>query len=607
MMFNQRACYILIGFLYFFTIAVIAQDQRIADSLAIIYKADTVQGLAKLDLLDALAFNEIDDFNMAVQYAEELISISQQNSNDRYLGIGYFQKGTKKRLLGELEEALEAFIKSAEVASTESLSTEGSAYGAIADIYIISDNHKNGMHYYKKAIATLRKSDDTIALASYILNAGDALLTNKEYNSALVYFKESGALFEQANYEVGKAYNLGNIGMVYANTGKNDLAEKNINEAIRILEETGDYYPISVYLMAMSDIYVERGAPKTALNYGQKSLTLAQQYGLKNEASDANLKLSELYEMQGNTKKSLQHYKNHISYRDSVNNIQAVQSMADLRTDYEVSQKQTEIDLQQTEVTLLNQQKKNQRIVVIVTVIALFLIGLFAIGLFRRNKFIQKTKLIIEKEKERSDNLLLNILPEETAKELKDNGKVLAKKFESVTVLFSDFKGFTKYSENLSPEALVNTIDFYFSKFDEITEKYGLEKIKTIGDAYMCAGGLPYPSDDHALKMVRAAIEIAEFVHETKINMEATEMIFDIRIGINTGPVVAGVVGSKKFAYDIWGDTVNVASRLESNSEAGRINISETTYQEVQDHFTFEYRGEIKVKNHGKLKMYFLS
>ncbi len=274
------------------------------------------------------------------------------------------------------------------------------------------------------------------------------MLTNKEYNSALVYFNESGALFEQANYEVGKAYNLGNIGMVYANTGINDLAEKNINEAIRILEETGDYYPISVYLMAMSDIYVERGAPKTALNYAQKSLTLAQQYGLKNEASDANLKLSELYEMQGNTKKSLQHYKNHISYRDSVNNIQAVQSMADLRTDYEVSQKQTEIDLQQTEVTLLNQQKKNQRIVVIVTVIALFLIGLFAIGLFRRNKFIQKTKLIIEKEKERSDNLLLNILPEETAKELKDNGKVLAKKFESVTVLFSDFKGFTKYSEN---------------------------------------------------------------------------------------------------------------------------------------------------------------
>ena len=596
------------GFFYFFSISIVAQDQQIADSLAKIYQADTIRGEARLELLRNLSFNELNDYKIGLQYAEELIRLSEEDGNYEYLSQGYYQKGSTKSLLGDLEDALEAFLKSAEVAKTESrISIEGSAYGAIANIYIISNNYKNGMLYYKKAIATLRKSDDTIGLASNILNAGDALLTIHKYDSALVYFKESGELFEQVNYKVGKAYNLGNIGMVYANTGKNELAETTINEAIRILEASGDYYPISVYLMAMSDIYVEKGVLRTALNYAQKSLILAEQYGLKDQACDANLKLSELYEMQGNTKQSFKHYKNHITYRDSMHNIQTVQSMADLRTNYEVSQKQAEVDLKQAEVTLLNQQKKNQRIAVIATVIALFLIGLLAFGLFRRNKFINKTKQIIEQEKERSDKLLLNILPEETAKELKDNGKVLAKKFESATVLFSDFKGFTKYSENLSPEDLVNTVDFYFSKFDEITEKYGLEKIKTIGDAYMCAGGLPYPSNDHAHKMVQAAIEIAEFVKETKINVEASEMIFDIRIGINTGPVVAGVVGSKKFAYDIWGDTVNVASRLESSSEPGMINISESTYREVQNHFNFEYRGEIKVKNHGKLKMYFLS
>ena len=608
MFYKRKVYYVLMGFFYFFSISIVAQDQQIADSLAKIYQADTIRGEARLELLRNLSFNELNDYKIGLQYAEELIRLSEEDGNYEYLSQGYYQKGSTKSLLGDLEDALEAFLKSAEVAKTESrISIEGSAYGAIANIYIISNNYKNGMLYYKKAIATLRKSDDTIGLASNILNAGDALLTIHKYDSALVYFKESGELFEQVNYKVGKAYNLGNIGMVYANTGKNDLAETNINEAIRILEASGDYYPISVYLMAMSDIYVEKGVLRTALNYAQKSLILAEQYGLKDQACDANLKLSELYEMQGNTKQSFKHYKNHITYRDSMHNIQTVQSMADLRTNYEVSQKQAEVDLKQAEVTLLNQQKKNQRIAVIATVIALFLIGLLAFGLFRRNKFINKTKQIIEQEKERSDKLLLNILPEETAKELKDNGKVLAKKFESATVLFSDFKGFTKYSENLSPEDLVNTVDFYFSKFDEITEKYGLEKIKTIGDAYMCAGGLPYPSNDHAHKMVQAAIEIAEFVKETKINVEASEMIFDIRIGINTGPVVAGVVGSKKFAYDIWGDTVNVASRLESSSEPGMINISESTYREVQNHFNFEYRGEIKVKNHGKLKMYFLS
>ena len=255
----------------------------------------------------------------------------------------------------------------------------------------------------------------------------------------------------------------------------------------------------------------------------------------------------------------------------------------------------------------LELNEKRQKIVKYITFVIAGLILLLAIGLFKRYKYVRKTNRIIEEEKNRSENLLLNILPEETALELKENGKVQAKQFDSVTVLFTDFEGFTRYADNLSPEKLVETIDFYFSKFDEIVAKYDLEKIKTIGDAYMCAGGLPFPTEDHAHKMIMAAFEIAEFVDETKKNEEATEKIFDIRIGINTGPVVSGVVGSTKFAYDIWGDTVNVASRMESMSELGRINISESTYNLVKDDFECEYRGEIKAKNRGKLKMYFVN
>jgi class 3 adenylate cyclase len=274
--------------------------------------------------------------------------------------------------------------------------------------------------------------------------------------------------------------------------------------------------------------------------------------------------------------------------------------MADLRTDHEVSQKQVQVDL-------LNQEKKTQKIVVAAIGSALFLIGLLAIGLYRRNKFIQATKKIIEEEKQRSDNLLLNILPEETAQELKLNGSVKAKKFESITVLFTDFKGFTQYAESLSPEELVETVDFYFSKFDEIFTRYDLEKIKTVGDAYMCAGGLHYHKDDHALKMLQAAIEIQEFVDEAIKNNPRNETRFEIRIGINTGPVVAGVVGTKKFAYDIWGDTVNIASRMETNSEPGKINISHDTYEIVKESIDCIYRGEIDVKNRGTMKMYFVN
>jgi class 3 adenylate cyclase len=274
--------------------------------------------------------------------------------------------------------------------------------------------------------------------------------------------------------------------------------------------------------------------------------------------------------------------------------------MANLRTDFEISRKQIEVDL-------LNQQKKNQQIIAIATAVALFLIALLAIGLYRRNRFIKRTNQIIAREKDRSEKLLLNILPEETARELKEKGRVEAKMFESVTVLFTDFKGFTQYSENLSPEELVTSVDYYFYRFDHIMEKYGLEKIKTVGDAYMCAGGLPYPSEDHAHKMVEAAFEISEFVAASKNGENGAAAQFDIRIGINTGPVVAGVVGTKKFAYDIWGATVNVASRMESMSEPGKINISENTYSLIKDTFDCVHRGEIYVRNKGMMKMFFVN
>ncbi|WP_317172891.1 adenylate/guanylate cyclase domain-containing protein [Maribacter arenosus] len=578
-----------------------AQDQRVADSLVHIYKADTINEERKLELLRNLSFNEINNLELSLQYANELIKLSKENGNYPYLSQGYFQKGSAHNLKGDIEEAITAYFKSAEIArQVNNITLEGGAYGAIADVYAISDNHNNAMLYYNKAISALRKARDTIPLASFILNAGDALLTNKKYDSALTYFNESGALFEKADYDVGKAYNLGNIGMVYANTGKNNLAEKNINEAILILEESGDYYPISVYLIAMADIYLEKEKLQTAIDYAKKSLTLAEQYGLKEQIGDANLKLSELYEIMGNQVKSFKHYKDHIAYRDSLLNIETVQQLADQRTNYEVSQKQIEVDL-------LDQRRKNQRNIAIATAVALFLIGLLAFGLFRRNTFIRKTKQIIEEERDRSDNLLLNILPKETAAELKANGTVKAKKYDAVTVLFTDFKGFTSYSEKLSPEALVETVGFYFSKFDAIMEKYGLEKIKTIGDAYMCAGGLHDNTVDHAHRMVSAAFEIVEFVETTKKDVATSELTFDIRIGINTGPVVAGVVGTKKFAYDIWGDAVNVASRMESMSEPGRINISENTYALIKEDAECEYRGEIPVKNRGMMKMYFVN
>lgn len=584
-----------------FHLSMFAQEQKVADSLVEIYSQGNLGNIERLELLRNLSFNEVNDLNLSLRYAEELIRLSKLENNYLYLHRGYFQKGTKLRITGDLQRSLDAFFKSEQAATkAKYIAGQGIAFSSIADVYSVMGNSKNAGEYYDKAIRLLRKTTNTIGLASALLNAGDEYLKDKKYDLALAYFEESGVLFKQADYLIGSAYNLGNIGMVYAEQGKNDLAESYITEAIKILEDLKDYYAISDYLIYMSDIYLKKNEWAIAVNYAQRSLLLAQKYGLKEQISSSNLKLSELYQNSGNASESLKYYKDHIAYRDSVTNLKSVQQMADLRTNFEVSKKQSEVDL-------LNQGKKNRQILATSSLISLLLVFLLALGMYRRYKFIKKTNVIIEEEKNRSDSLLLNILPVETAFELKKNGKVLAKKFESVTVLFTDFESFTHYAEKLSPEKLVEIVDYYFSKFDAIIEKYNLEKIKTVGDCYMCAGGLPFPTKDHAYRMVLAAFEMVEFVRDSKNNNPLNHTRFEIRIGINSGPVVAGVVGTKKFAYDIWGDSVNIASRMESNSESGKINISENTYELIKDAFDCDYRGEIEVKNRGLMKMYFIN
>jgi adenylate cyclase len=220
---------------------------------------------------------------------------------------------------------------------------------------------------------------------------------------------------------------------------------------------------------------------------------------------------------------------------------------------------------------------------------------------------VEERTFQLKEEKKKSDDLLLNILPEEVAEELKQKGAAEAQLVEEVTVLFTDFKGFTAIAELLSPKDLVHDIHECFSEFDRIMSKYGIEKIKTIGDAYMAAGGLPTPNMTHAHDVVNAALEIVAFIEAGKALKIAKGLpYFEIRIGVHTGPVVAGIVGIKKFAYDIWGDTVNTASRMESSGEIGKVNISETTYALVKDNYLCNYRGEIEAKGKGKVKMYFV-
>jgi|GEM_PF-2843014 len=220
---------------------------------------------------------------------------------------------------------------------------------------------------------------------------------------------------------------------------------------------------------------------------------------------------------------------------------------------------------------------------------------------------IQTTLALVETERGKSDKLLLNILPTQIAKELKETGYAQPIHYELVTVLFTDFKGFTQIAERLSPRQVIKELDMCFLAFDDICDRHNLEKIKTIGDSYMCAGGVPAPNTSNPIDAVLAAFEMQAWMEEWRqAKIDKNEDVWEIRLGIHSGGAVAGVIGKNKFAYDIWGDTVNTASRLESSGEAGKINISGTTYDLIKDHFNCTFRGKVKAKNKGDVAMYFV-
>ena len=222
-------------------------------------------------------------------------------------------------------------------------------------------------------------------------------------------------------------------------------------------------------------------------------------------------------------------------------------------------------------------------------------------------KELEKEQKKLQEEKRKTDELLLNILPYEIAEQLKNKGSVDVKRYKTASVIFTDFKDFTKISEKLTPEEVIQELQIFFTEFDRIIDKHFLEKIKTIGDAYMCAGGLPLRNKSNPFDTTLAALEIQDFMkrnNQERISQE--KQPWRLRLGIHTGSVVAGVIGTKKFAYDIWGDAVNTASRMESSGEADRVNVSGDTYKHIQDYFICEYRGKIAAKNKGEVDMYFV-
>ena len=375
------------------------------------------------------------------------------------------------------------------------------------------------------------------------------------------------------------------------------------NKAEVLMPAESNKVKVSQFYYRFGQFLCRHNSKGEAIEKFLQSYRIAKKVSYFDYMLNASQQLEKLYYEMGNYQDAYLYSVTTRNLGDSINDMSKKEQMImnGINREQQVRDKINEEQKQESERMIRN--KKTERNMMAGFVAFLFILSFV---IFRNYRIQKKSNIRLDEEKKRSESLLLNILPGETAEELKQTGKAKAKHFEEVTVMFTDFKDFTQASENMKADELVEEIHFYFSEFDRIVTRYGIEKIKTIGDSYMCVGGLPVCNDTHARDVVSCALELQEFMEVQRIlRSHSGKSCFELRIGIHTGPVVAGIVGTRKFAYDIWGDTVNTASRMETSGEPGKVNISGTTYEKVKDHFSFTYRGKLQAKHKGLVDMYF--
>jgi adenylate cyclase len=605
--------------------------------------ADNKKNIATLNSnLGACYFGKKDAAN-ALQYYFKAAGYFEDTDNKKNLLVVYSNIASVYNEMGNQSKSIEFYEKS--ITLNEALGNQQNVATLSANIGGIFRSQNNFPRATEYILKALRINESIGNLKAAALNAnslGSIYFNQGNYDSAIEFYSKSEKAYEQAGNRESAARNVGNIATVYLKIAQQAGSETEKQQALRnAIEKFELAIPrvdaeVSQQLSASlataqsmlpstpvassrrsskddvassgQDVVESRGRDnqqntelRTEYTRKQDSLSVASRNKELNLRKEMDLqKLTYEYERKQAMAKTEEE-------RELLRQEEA-QKRAQIENDYRtlleaasLKEKLAQSELEKQEALAsaeIQKQKKIKHLAIGIGAL-IFIIAFFMYRNFRNQR---KANKIILEEKQRSEALLLNILPQEVADELKKDGKSAARLYNEVSVLFTDFVNFTQTSETLSPQELVNELHACFSAFDSIIERNGLEKIKTIGDAYMAVCGLPENSPDHAQRAVRAALEIRDFIHERKKN----EGAFDVRIGINSGQVVAGIVGVKKFAYDIWGDAVNTAARLESSGELGKVNISESTYNLVKDDFSFISRGKISAKNKGEIAMFFV-
>lgn len=633
----QRIC--ILSFLFVSQLA-LSQVDTVGDSLKILIESareDTI----KVNLLIELSTHyRRSSSKEAINYGLEARDLAQQLNFQKgeafalkYIGMGYYFLGNYFETINYWQMALETFEASGNMIGVSNMQNNiGSVYfnqnddNRAIDYYLQSltvaqqmndqlrtatalmnignvymnkpKTYDQALDFFRRALPICEDIQDLLALGTTYVNIGEIYLKSNQADSALYYFDKSRFPLEQSGGNF--AYALNSIGKAHLQKGDIDLAFNYHQQAYDLTKNSDAKLEMSQALIGMGKVYSQRGNFVDAKDVYEQADDLAASVGAKNERKEAFEGLAFSYTQMND-------YFNAYRYQILIGLIKDTMYNAENDKRLNAQILDNEIDTQKRDLLVKEGEIKQQKIVKKALLVGLLLIFIIAFIIFRNYLAKVKVNKILDKQNEEIDGLLLNILPEEVARELQEFGYATPRDYKSVSVLFTDFKGFSSIAKDMDPADLVNELSSFFVAFDKIIDKYNLEKIKTIGDAYMCAGGIPSPNESHPEDTLRAGLEMQMFMKENNVKRRAEGKVpWYLRVGIHTGPLVAGVVGEKKYAYDIWGSTVNIASRMESNGEVGKVNVSQTTYDLINHKYSCQHRGKIYAKNVGDIDMYFV-
>ena len=577
-----------------------------SNAKALAEKNNDQKNLAAALSLMGVAYHKMDQYDTARAYINRSADISQQIKDTSNLTFCIYWLANLELDKGQYANALDSFELGYALADkTNDKRNLARCLDGEASIYETLNEDDKALEYYQKSLDAAQAVNFKEWYGVVVFSIGNLLYKKGQSDNAILKYNQAITFSKATN-------NLNNIGdcyqqlayIYYYNKKDSKDAMKYVQQAMDIFQQTGSGLSRSYSRLLMSAILRNDKQYGLAIELATASLADGKEKNDPSLQKDAAEALYYAYLGKGDKSTALEYFVLFHKLSEISNERGMVQQLTkhDLTTKFDKERELTQAREAEMNSTLQKQKYEQEASIGIIILISI--IALLAIYAYVEK---QKDNRAIAKEKEKSDQLLLNILPSQIAAELKENGHAKARNYEMATVLFADIKNFTKAAEMMSPEKLVADIDYYFGNFDRIIAKYNIEKIKTIGDAYLCVGGLPVADQNNALYVVSAAIDLQDFVTKQKeIKGKNNETFFEIRIGIHSGPLVAGIVGLKKFAYDIWGDTVNVAARMEQYGEEGKINISGATYELIRDQFTCIHRGKIEAKNKGSIDMYFL-